>query len=124
MATMQLETIVGFNAGQTVNTPLTPNSNSIAVPSGDSNDTTNLSFLYNNIIPYWSPQVSSSNTTTTLGSDIGNGVVTFKQGLTVMYVPQQGGVYTVVLTGDIVDGNSLYKITGKSLGVFPSKKAS
>lgn len=121
---MSLETVKGFNAGQSVNTPLTPNSNAVTVASGDSNDTTNASFFYNNIIPYWSPQVSSSNTSVTLGADVGNGVVTFKKGLMVNYVAQQGGVYTVVVTGEIVDGNSSYQITGKSLGIFPSKKSS
>jgi hypothetical protein len=118
-ATEELKKAGAFEGGQSVNTPLTPNSNAVTVASGDRNDTTNCSFLYNNIIPYWGPQVSSSNTTATLGIDIGNGVVTFKKGLTVQYVAQTGGYYTVVVTGDIVDSLSLYSLTGKSLGTFP-----
>jgi hypothetical protein len=115
----ELEVVKDFNGGQSVNTPLSPNSNCVTVPSGDTNDDTNLTFLYNNIIPYWSPAISSANTKAVLGTDMGNGVVTFKAGLTVQYAPQSGGVYTVLLTGDILDGTTLYPITGKSLGTFP-----
>jgi hypothetical protein len=115
----ELKAAAPFDGGQSVNTPLSPNSNAVTVASGDRNDTTNCSFLYNNIIPYWGPQVSSSNTKVTLGQDIGNGVVTFKQGLVVQYVAQTGGYYTVLVTGDIVDGMSLYPLTGKSLGLYP-----
>ena len=108
-----------FEAGQTTNTPLTPNSNAICASTSDKNDTTNLSFLYNNTIPYWSPSVSSGNTIITLSNDVGNGVVTFKSGLTVTYLAQSGGMYTVTVDGEIEDSGSVYKLTGKSLGTFP-----
>jgi len=114
-----LQTVALLDAGQSVNTPLTPNSNAIAVASGDKNNTTNLSFLFNNMIPYWSPQVSSASTTAILGQDIGNGVVTFKKGLTVSLITQQG-YYIVVLDGQIQDTMSIYNITGKLLGTFPA----
>jgi hypothetical protein len=115
-------TLPALDGGQSVNTPLTPNSNSIAVASGDKNNTTNLSFLYNNMIPYWSPQVSAGNAQAILGTDVGNGVVTFKKGLTVSLISQQG-YYIVTLDGQIQDTNSVYTITGKLLGTFPAPPA-
>jgi hypothetical protein len=121
---LELKIAAPFEGGQSVNTPLTPNSNTVTVASGDRNDTTNCSFLYNNIIPYWGPQVSSANTSITLGQDIGNGVVTFKKGLTVQYVAQTGGYYTLLVTGEIVDSMSLYTITGRSLGTYPQASKS
>ncbi len=108
-----------FEAGQTTNTPLTPNSNAICTATGGKNDTTNASFLYNNITPYWSPSVGSDNTTVTLGEDRGNGVVMFKTGLKVTYIAQSGGMYTITVDGEIEDSGSLYTLTGKSLGTFP-----
>jgi hypothetical protein len=112
-------TLPALDGGQSVNTPLTPNSNSIAVASGDKNNTTNLSFLYNNMIPYWSPQVSAGNTQVVLGNDVGNGVIHLKRGLTVSLISQQG-YYIVTLDGHIQDGSSIYTITGKLLGTFPA----
>lgn len=113
-----------FEAGQSTNTPLTPNSNALASASGDQTDDTQLAFMYNNVVAYWSPALSSSNTSVTNDRDRGNGVVTFKKGLMVEYLSQAGGMYTVVVTGDIVDSGSTYSLTGKSLGSFPSKAAS
>ena len=111
-----------FEAGQLTNTPLTPNSNATCSASGDTNDTTQISFLYNNITAYWSPSVSSGNAETTLVGDRGNDVVTFKDGLKVNYLAQKAGSsYTITVTGNIVDSGSLYKLTGKSLGTFQSK---
>ncbi|MBK9941477.1 MAG: hypothetical protein U0Z44_20015 [Kouleothrix sp.] len=112
-----------FEAGQSTNTPLTPNSNALANASGDKTDDTQLAFVYNNTITYWSPSLSSSNTTAVNDRDRGNAVVTFKKGLTVEYLPQAGGSYLVTVTGDIVDSGSTYTVTGKSLGTFPSNAA-
>ncbi len=116
-----MATELTFEAGQSTNTPLTPNSNAVAAASGDTNDNTQISFFYNNIIPYWSPAISSANTTVTNDRDRGNAVVTFKKGLTVEYLPQAQGKYTVIVSGTIVDGGGEYVLTGKSLGTFPSK---
>lgn len=113
-----------FESGQSTNTPLSPNSNAVAAASGDANDDTQISFLYNNIIPYWSPGISSANTSATNDRDRGNGVVTFKKGLTVEYLSQAQGKYTVIVSGTIVDGGGEYNLTGKSLGTFPSKASS
>lgn len=111
-----------FEAGQTVNTPLTPNSNAVSSATGDTNDDTTISFYYNKEIPYWSPMVSSSFTSASLSKDMGNAVVTFKEGLTVDYLPQAGGMYTVTVTGEIDDGGTIYNLKGKSIGTFPQKE--
>jgi len=113
-----------FEAGSSTNTPLTPNSNAVTVPSGNQNDDTQISFMYNNMIPYWAPSVSSAFTTVTNDKDRGNAVVTFMEGLTVEYLPLAGGYYTVIVTGKIRDSGSVYTVTGKSLGTFPKNSAS
>jgi len=110
-----------LEGGQTTNTPLTPNSNALCAASGNPNDDTQIAFQYNNATTYWSPQVSSSFTTVQNGADVGNGVVTFTEGLTVQYLPQTGGTYTVIVTGTIIDSGSKYLIKGKSLGLYPIK---
>ncbi len=114
-----LKVVEGFSGGQTVKTILTPNSNSIVTATGSDNDTTQLQFQYNGAITYWSPSVSSASTTAILGANVGNDVVTFIKGLTVTYNALAGGQYNVLLTGQIQDGNSIYPITGMSLGTFP-----
>jgi len=120
---MSKESPAVFEAGQTTNTPLTPNSNAKASASGDANDDTQIQFLYNNTIVYWSPSVSSAFTEVTNDRDRGNAVVTFKKGLKVEYLAQAGGMYTVTVTGVIVDSGSPYHLTGKSLGSFPQAQS-
>ncbi|HKP87327.1 MAG TPA: hypothetical protein VJZ26_14580 [Blastocatellia bacterium] len=110
-----------FDAGTSSNTPLTPNSNAVTVPSGNANDDTQISFMYNNMIPYWAPQVSSAFPNTENDKDRGNAVVTFMQGLTVEYLPLSGGYYTIIVNGKIKDSGSTYNVQGKSLGTFPQK---
>lgn len=112
-----------FDAGSSTNTPLTPNSNAVTVPSGNANDDTQISFLYNNMTPYWAPSVSSAFTTVVNDRDRGNAVVTFMEGLTVEYLPLSGGYYTVTVTGKIKDSGSTYTLQGKSLGTFPQKSS-
>ena len=110
-------------AASSVNTTLTPNTNCVATPSGDSNDTTQLAFQWQGRITFWSPSVSAGSGPVILGEDVGNAVVTFKEGLTVTYISQEG-TYTLVCDGQIKDGNSIYNLTGKFLGSFPSKTTS
>ncbi len=113
--------ITDFEGGQSVNTKLTPNSNCIANATGDDNDDTQLAFQYDNITTYWSPAVSSGSDTTTNDRDRGNATVRFLKGLTVTYLPQSGGQYTVVVDGEIKDSGSTYVMTGKTLGTFKSR---
>jgi hypothetical protein len=110
-----------FAAGQSTNTPLTPNSNAVASASGDSNDDTTVAFQYNGVTTYWSPTVSSATTDVTLGANRGNGVVMFQKGLQLSYLAQAGGIYTIVVSGTITDSGSEYVLTGRSLGSFPQK---
>ena len=116
--------VLNFEAGSSTNTPLVPNGNAVTVPSGNQNDDTQISFMYNNMIPYWAPAVSSSFTTVENDRDRGNAVVTFMKGLTVEYLPLAGGYYTVTVTGKIKDSGSIYTVSGKSLGTFPKAGSS
>jgi hypothetical protein len=112
-----------FEAGQTVNTKLTPNSNCVTSASGDDNDDTQLAFQYDNNISYWSPAVSSGSDVAVNDRDRGNTVVRFLKELTVTYLPQAGGLYTVILDGEIKDSGTTYVMTGKTLGTFKSRAA-
>ena len=105
-------------AGMSVNTPLTPNSNAVTTPSGSTNNDTRVTFLYNNATSYWTPSVSLQSSTAVIGQDAGNGIVTFMQGLTVEYQPLAGGYYTVIVTGKIKDSGEVYDLKNKSLGTF------
>ncbi|MBT2117098.1 hypothetical protein KK141_09810 [Dyella sp. LX-66] len=113
--------VTDFEAGQTVNTKLTPNSNCVASASGDDNDDTQLAFQYDNNISYWSPAVSSGSDVAVNDRDRGNTTVRFLKGLTVTYLAQSGGLYTVVLDGEIRDSGTTYVMTGKTLGTFRSR---
>ena len=95
-------------------TALTPNSNCSAAGSGDANNSTLVQFMAPpNGVAWFTTSVSSAVTTSTLGADQGNGVVTFQAGLTVMYAPLSGGGYNVLLSGKIKDGSSIYTFTGQ-----------
>ena len=97
-------------------TALTPNSNCSAAGSGDANNSTLVQFMAPpNGVAWFTTSVSSAVTTSTLGADQGNGVVTFQAGLTVMYAPLSGGGYNVLLSGKIKDGSSIYTFTGQMI---------
>jgi hypothetical protein len=113
--------VTDFEAGQSVNTKLTPNSNCVASASGDDNDDTQLAFQYDNNISYWSPAVSSGSDVAINDRDRGNTTVRFLKGLTVTYLAQSGGLYTVILDGEIRDSGTTYVMTGKTLGTFKSR---
>jgi len=94
-------------------TQLTPNSNSVAVGSGDPN----LSTLINinapvNGITYWAPSVSTGFKSVTLSADTGNSTVTFKKGLKVTMNQIGSTGYNVLLDGEIVDNGTVYPVTG------------
>lgn len=100
------------NTGNTQLTPLTLNSNCSASGSGDTNDTTTVQFMSPpNGIAWYTTLVSRATPQTTLGTDVGNGVVTFKAGLQVRLVPA-GGTYNVLLFGDIIDNGNKSTFTG------------
>ncbi|NPV19294.1 MULTISPECIES: hypothetical protein [Bradyrhizobium] len=109
-----------FTALPTVNTPTSPNSNVVTTPSGDTNNTTYVSFQYQGRIPVWTPIVSQSQITAVLGADITIGATTWKAGITVQYAALGSAQYTVtIIKGDIIDDRALYSLAGTLLGIFP-----
>lgn len=108
----------GLTATQSVNTTLTPNANSVTQATGDANNQTSITFQFQARTNYWMPFVNTSSTTAVLAKDTGNGVVTFKAGLTVTYQPLSTGYYNVLLDGQIVDSNTVYNFTGAVLATF------
>lgn len=109
-----------FQALSTVNTPTSPNSNVVTTPSGDTNNTTYLSFQYQGRIPVWTPVVSQAQPTVGLGADITIGTTTWKAGITVQYAALGSTQYTVtIVSGAIIDDRGLYQLSGTLLGIFP-----
>jgi hypothetical protein len=114
-----MEKELTFEGGQSTNTPLTPNSNAIAVQIADLNNDTLISYMSLDAT-YWSALVSSATTCVINNKRKGNGIVFFKKGLEVEYIALAGGYYTVIVTGEIKDSKIIYNLVGKSLGIFPS----
>ncbi|MFZ6681224.1 hypothetical protein [Undibacterium sp. Tian12W] len=108
---------------QSVTTNLTPNSNSVVIASGDNRNETRIVFQFKGRENYSTLSVSTTSTTAKLSSDTGNGVITFKSGLTVTYQALQTGFYSVLLDGQIVDNGVIYSIRGAVLGTFARKDA-
>jgi hypothetical protein len=106
-----------YMSDNTVNTPLTPNSNCIATATFDNGNLTQLSFQTGGL-GYWSPSVSANFTSAALAADTGNDNVTFKEGLTVKYIAQTASTYMITLSGNILDSGTNYPISGLSLGTF------
>jgi hypothetical protein len=107
-----------YVVGQTVNTDLSPNTNAKTRATFDLNDTTYVTFYFQNRIPYWVALVSVATTPVTLDKDMGNNVVTFCKGLTVSFSAQGANRYVVFLHGKIIDQKTVYPIDGQSLGIF------
>jgi hypothetical protein len=111
--------VVAFQALPTVNTPTSPNSNVVTTPSGDTNNTTFLSFQYQGRIPVWTPVVSQAQNVSVLGSDRIIGTTVWKAGIKVQYAALGSTQYTVTITeGVIVDDKGLYELNGTLLGIF------
>jgi len=114
-----MEKELTFDGGQSTNTPLTPNSNAVAVKIADLNNDTLISFMSLDAT-YWSALLSSSTTTVTNNKRKGNGIVTFEKGLEVEYIALAEGYYMIIVTGYIIDNKITYDLVGKSLGIFSS----
>jgi len=100
--------------GNSQTTSLSPNSNCLAVGSGDANMTTLVKFMAPpNGIAWYTTSVSTGNPTTTLATSVGNGVVTFLAGLAVTLTQLGDGAYNVTVSGQIKDNNSLYNYAGQ-----------
>ena len=111
---------VAFTALSTVNTPTSPNSNVVTTPSGDTNNTTYLSFQYQGRIPVWTPVLSQAQERVVLGNEITIGSTTWCAGITVQYSALGSTQYTVtIVSGKIIDDRGLYDLSGTTLGIFP-----
>jgi hypothetical protein len=109
-----MEVRMPMKSGNLQTTSLTPNSNCNASGSGDVNDSTTVQFYAPpNGVAWWTAMVSIGSGPAVLANDIGNGIVTFKQGLTVTLVPLNGGAYNVAVTGKIVDNGVTHTIPGQ-----------
>ena len=117
------EEINVFAAPAKTTTPTSPNTDVIATPSGDVNNTTQLTFEYQGRIPVWTPAISQAQPQVVLGADITIGSTTWKAGITIQYTALGSTQYTVSITsGQIVDDRGLYSLAGLTLGIFPITK--
>lgn len=112
-----------FDAPSKTTTPTSPNTDVVATPTGDTNNTTQLTFEYQGRIPVWTPAVSQAQPQIVLGNDIVIGSTTWKAGITVQYSALGSTQYTVTITsGQIVDDRGVYSLKGLTLGIFPISK--
>ncbi|HEX8640834.1 MAG TPA: hypothetical protein VF704_06725 [Allosphingosinicella sp.] len=112
-----------FSAPASTTTPTSPNTNVVTSPSGDPNNTTQVTFQYQGRIPVWTPNISQSQNQAQLGADITIGSTTWKSGITVVYAALSSTQYTVTITsGQIVDDRGVYNLAGLTLGIFPITK--
>jgi len=111
-----------FDLGQpSYTTPLTPHSEAVATAQGGANQTTDVQFLTARPpVNCWTAMVSNSTIQVSLSKDRGNSLVTLKAGLTVNFLAQAQGQYTVTANGEIVDEGDIYKLDGTVLGIFTS----
>lgn len=106
-----------FLAAQTVNTQLTPNCNAHADAAFDLNDTTRVTFYYQDRTPIWLALLSVASQQVTLIQSVSACGITLEEELRVTFNPM-GGTYTVLLGGKIIDADTTHKFEGLSLGVF------
>jgi hypothetical protein len=115
--------ILVFAAPAKVTTPTSPNTDVVTTPSGDLNNTTQVTFEYQGRIPVWTPAVSQAQQKVVLGADITIGQTTWKAGITVQFSALGSTQYTVTITsGEIIDNRGLYSLQGLTLGIFPISK--
>lgn len=117
------EEVTVFAAPAKTTTPTSPNTDVVATPSGDTNNTTQLTFEYQGRIPVWTPAVSQAQQSVTLGADITIGATTWKAGIKVQYAALSATQYMVtIMSGEIIDDRGLYSLAGVTLGIFPITK--
>ncbi len=104
-------------AGQTIDTQLTTNCNAQTQASFDFNDSTWVTFYYQNKVPLWRAMLSIATQEVVLLEAISACGITLNEGLRLTLNPM-GTVYTVLLYGTIVDAGVTYKCDGTFLGSF------
>ncbi|HEX8640835.1 MAG TPA: hypothetical protein VF704_06730 [Allosphingosinicella sp.] len=106
-----------LHASQTVNTQLTPNCNARTEATFDINDTTWVTFYFQDSTPLWRTLLSVAAQQVILSQSITAVGITLQQGLSVTLNPM-GSFYTVLLYGVIVDSGTSYRFDGLPLGTF------
>jgi hypothetical protein len=104
-------------AGQTVDTQLTTNCNAQTEASFDVNDTTWVTFYFQNKVPLWRALLSIATTQVTLIQSVQACGITLSEGLQ-LTLNSMGCVYTVLLNGVIIDTGVTYRCEGVFLGSF------
>ena len=103
--------------GMPQNMPLSPNSRSVSTASGDINSDTEISLQILGK-SYWFALLSSANVHVSLGKDVGNAVVAFKQGLKLSMIMNSPSEYLILLDGSLIDDMTEYNLTGKVIAIF------
>lgn len=106
-----------YLAGQTIDTQLTTNCNAKTQATFDINDSTYVTFYFQNNVPLWQALLSVASQRVTLIQPINACGIILSEGLNVSLTPM-GAVYTVWLNGVIVDTGTSYKFEGFFLGSF------
>lgn len=105
------------SCGAAQTTMITPNSQTVAVSLSNPNNAIMIVFRTGNVT-YWTVMLSTSVIDVVLSSNRGNAVVTFRKGLA-LHLTANGSVgFNVFMSGDIVDDQTKYSITGAYLGTF------
>jgi hypothetical protein len=103
--------------GQSVDKQLTTNCNALTQATFDINDSTWITFYFQNSVPLWLVLLSIANQQVTLDQSITACGITLTQGLQVTLNPMRGA-YTVLLYGKIIDNGTAYQCNGTLLGSF------
>ena len=109
--------VLTIRSGQTITTQLTPNCNTQANATFDLNDSTWVTFYYQNRIPLWMALVSVANPEVTLLENIVSSGITLERGLKVELNPMNHYI-TIFLYGTIIDSGMTYFCDGAVLGSF------
>ncbi|MBT2298117.1 MULTISPECIES: hypothetical protein [Pseudomonas fluorescens group] len=108
--------MTAFTSVNTVTTPLTINCNSVTTYNGDPNETTKITFSYQNNL-LWATQVNNTASTQTLSADASAGPVILRAGAKVT-LQNVGSAFSILFTGSIVDSGSETPFNGTNIGTF------
>jgi hypothetical protein len=106
-----------FQAPPAVDTLTSPNTHVVTAPAFRT-DAIQLTCLYQDRIPQWTPVVSPASPMAVLGEDRSVGEVTWKKGLTITRSSLGGAHCVLTLDGRIHDGGASYRYAATVLGIF------
>lgn len=90
--TLFLAVVVGTILADTWTVTMTPNSNAVGEQTTSFGKTNYVMGLQTGNVVYWSATLNSTHPNATVMADTGNAVVTFKKGIFLNYVENQGEV--------------------------------